>query len=259
MDDDRLARGAATQTAAAVRWSARQRRRLGRLRVIRPGQYHLDLVADAAALDVLHGAGLGVLLRGVRATGPTAAPGGGGRSRRRLDERLAWGSRGTPPASACSTRPGRAWPSSSTRCSGTRYTARRGGGAQARRPADRGVRARRVGSAVIGVSGLPAGRPPWWQTRALGAAALDLCLVAEGVLDGFSVGATSSLPRLGLSRGPPRVRRGWGRRSRGRRRELVIASDGPRRVVAAATAQLAEQLSWVLSSGAPESRASVRP
>ncbi len=39
--------------------------------------------------------------------------------------------------------------------------------------------------AVIGVSGLASFRPKWAQFRALGAAALDICLVAQGVLDGW--------------------------------------------------------------------------
>lgn len=39
--------------------------------------------------------------------------------------------------------------------------------------------------AVIGVSGVPPSQAGWWQFRALGAAALDLCLVATGALDGY--------------------------------------------------------------------------
>jgi fructose-1,6-bisphosphatase/inositol monophosphatase family enzyme len=39
--------------------------------------------------------------------------------------------------------------------------------------------------AVVGVSGLASFRPQWAQFRALGAAALDICLVAQGVLDGW--------------------------------------------------------------------------
>jgi fructose-1,6-bisphosphatase/inositol monophosphatase family enzyme len=39
--------------------------------------------------------------------------------------------------------------------------------------------------AVVGVSGLASFRPKWAQFRALGAAALDICLVAQGVLDGW--------------------------------------------------------------------------
>jgi fructose-1,6-bisphosphatase/inositol monophosphatase family enzyme len=39
--------------------------------------------------------------------------------------------------------------------------------------------------AVVGVSGHASFRPEWAQFRALGAASLDICLVAQGVLDGW--------------------------------------------------------------------------
>jgi myo-inositol-1(or 4)-monophosphatase len=44
---------------------------------------------------------------------------------------------------------------------------------------------RSLGDAVVGVSGLPHGHLGWRQFRALGAAALDLCAVAEGALDAW--------------------------------------------------------------------------
>jgi myo-inositol-1(or 4)-monophosphatase len=39
--------------------------------------------------------------------------------------------------------------------------------------------------AVVGISGIPKQRPKWGQFRALGAAALDICLVADGVIDAW--------------------------------------------------------------------------
>jgi len=42
-----------------------------------------------------------------------------------------------------------------------------------------------LGQAIVGFSGLPARRGGWRQFRALGAAALDLCAVADGTLDGY--------------------------------------------------------------------------
>lgn len=39
--------------------------------------------------------------------------------------------------------------------------------------------------AVVGVNGFPPAHGGWWQARSLGAAALDLCLVASGGLDGY--------------------------------------------------------------------------
>jgi myo-inositol-1(or 4)-monophosphatase len=43
----------------------------------------------------------------------------------------------------------------------------------------------KLNDAVVGVSGLASFRPEWAQFRALGAAALDICLVAQGALDGW--------------------------------------------------------------------------
>jgi len=42
-----------------------------------------------------------------------------------------------------------------------------------------------LGDAIIGLSGMPPANFGWRQFRAFGASALDLCLVAAGVLDGF--------------------------------------------------------------------------
>ena len=67
----------------------------------------------------------------------------------------------------------------------TEYVAIRGKGAwrngeQIRRPEPRAF-----DQSVVGVSGPPPSSPGWWQFRANGAAALDLCLVADGSLDGY--------------------------------------------------------------------------
>ena len=68
---------------------------------------------------------------------------------------------------------------------GTRYEAVRGGGA--RRDGVTLWRDHRppLSEAIVGVSGLPASNPGWAQFRCLGAAALDLCAVADGTLDGY--------------------------------------------------------------------------
>lgn len=74
-----------------------------------------------------------------------------------------------------------------------RYRASRGEGLEVRRPvggdyewsAHGPSHCRRLDQAVIGFSGLPPGHGGWNQFRALGAAALDLCAVATGSLDGF--------------------------------------------------------------------------
>lgn len=67
----------------------------------------------------------------------------------------------------------------------TRYAAVRGGGANCDGVPLRVQPMTSLGDAVIGVNGAPPHDPGWWQTRSLGAAALDISLVAKGALDGY--------------------------------------------------------------------------
>jgi len=67
----------------------------------------------------------------------------------------------------------------------TRYSAIRGAGALCDGVPMRVQGTMGLSESVIGVSGLPPHNPGWWQFRALGAIALDMCLVAKGALDGY--------------------------------------------------------------------------
>ena len=124
-------------------------------------------------------------------------------------------------------------------------------------------------AAIVGISGPPAGAYGWAQFRALGASALDLCLVAAGTLDAYVDMSTDAhgvwdylAATLDLRRGRRRRRRrAWGasssrsttrpgaRRSgprpprcstrcsaSGRRRELDGAGDAQHGVLAPAAA-----------------------
>lgn len=151
----------------------------------RPGQYALDLVADAAALGVLHAAGFSVLSEESGVTG-RGEPG----LLVVLDpvDGSTNASRGIPwfATSLCvldGEGPRAALVVNQS--SGVRYEAVRGGGARrdGRPIAPSGCR--ELSEAVIGVSGFPGHHPGWSQFRALGSAALDHCAVAEGVLDGY--------------------------------------------------------------------------
>jgi myo-inositol-1(or 4)-monophosphatase len=66
-----------------------------------------------------------------------------------------------------------------------RWTATTGGGAFHNGKAIGPSSCTQLAHAVVGVSGLPKKHPGWAQFRALGAAALDICLVAQGTLDGW--------------------------------------------------------------------------
>ena len=150
----------------------------------RDGQYALDLVADEAALAVLRRAGVGILSEesGFEpgSTGEVVVidPIDGSTN----------ASRGVPyyATSLCLLdTDGPAVALVANQAGGERYWAVRGGGAwrDGARIAPSGCTA--VGSAIVGLNGLPPRHLGYAQCRVLGAVALDLCLVASGVLDGY--------------------------------------------------------------------------
>lgn len=152
----------------------------------RPDQYALDQVADAAALEVLDAAGVGVLSEesGLR-------PAGGAGSETVIVDPVDGStnaSRGIPHycISLCVAE-GLTPVAGLVRhlVSGEEFTATAGGGAhrngQSISPSGRTSGER----AVIGVSGRPGAELPVWQVRVLGSAALDLCAVACGRLDAY--------------------------------------------------------------------------
>jgi fructose-1,6-bisphosphatase/inositol monophosphatase family enzyme len=149
-----------------------------------PGQHKSDLVADGAALEVLRAAGLGVVSeesgehRGERGVTVVVDPLDGSTN---AAQGLPWFA-----TSLCALDDeGPVAALVVDLVHGTRYDARRGAGArrdgEAIRPSGIAV----LGDAIVGVNGLPDRHFGWAQFRALGAAALELCAVAEGRLDAF--------------------------------------------------------------------------
>lgn len=147
-------------------------------------QYRHDLVADRAALEVLRAAGVGVVSEESGDHDATADvvvvldPVDGSTN----------ASRGIPwfNTSLCAIddRGARA-AVVANQASGVRFEAVRGGGARCDGAPIRPSGCTDVGDAVIGLNGYPPRHLGWKQYRALGAAALDLCAVATGVLDGY--------------------------------------------------------------------------
>ncbi len=150
----------------------------------RPGQYRSDLAADAAALEVLSAAGFGVLSEESGVTDPDAEllcvldPLDGSTNASR---RIPWY------ATSCCVldASGPLVALVVNQATGTRYEARRGGGARRDGEVIHPSTATEIARAVIGLSGYPARYLGWRQYRALGAVALDLCAVADGSLDGY--------------------------------------------------------------------------
>ena len=150
----------------------------------RPGQYHSDLAADAAGVAVLERAGLGVL---------SEESGRHGADRPLLAVL-------DPLDGSTNASHGIPWYATSicvldgdgargavvvNQASGVRFEASRGGGARRDGRAIRPSRCATLGDAVVGLNGLPPRHLGWRQYRALGAAALDLCAVADGTLDAY--------------------------------------------------------------------------
>lgn len=156
----------------------------------RDGQYAADVVVDDVIVAMLESAGFDVLSEESGSRGGTGGVEGNGLLAvvDPLDGSTN-ASRGLPwfATSICIVdRDGlRAALVAEQSGSETRYAAVRGGGANCDGVPLRAVPMTSLGDAVIGVNGAPPGDPGWWQTRSLGAAALDISLVAKGALDGY--------------------------------------------------------------------------
>lgn len=150
----------------------------------RDGQYAVDLVVDQIVLDALAEAGLSVLSEESGLTlresvelvvvdpldGSTNASQG-----------IPWFA-----TSLCLVDgEGAAVSLVRNQASGVTYSAIRGRGALRDGVAIHASSCTSLADAVVGLSGMPPEPFGWRQFRALGASALDLCLVASGALDGF--------------------------------------------------------------------------
>lgn len=151
----------------------------------RAGQYRIDVAADAVAVAVLVEAGLGVLSEESGTHHPERAvtvvldPVDGSTN----------ASRGIPWYATSLCAVDAAGPRVAlvvNQASGERFDAVRGGGARCDGRVVRPSGCGSLGDAMVCLSGYPSERWGWNQFRALGAAALDLCCVADGRLDAFA-------------------------------------------------------------------------
>ncbi len=150
----------------------------------RVGQYALDVIADDAALAVLNRAGVGVLSEesgynpGASGEIVVIDPIDGSTN----------ASRGIPwfATSLCLVdADGPAVAVVVNQASGVRYSAERGRGAWCGERRLRPSGCTELSAAIVVVSAVPPPDVGWAQFRALGACALDLCAVADGVVDGY--------------------------------------------------------------------------
>jgi myo-inositol-1(or 4)-monophosphatase len=245
VDEDRVLR-LLDDTAAAVA-GALDHHAVGRPDVWRevgdrPGQYRLDLVADDAALPVLHREGVGILSEesGLHDRGNglivVIDPVDGSTN----------ASRGIPwyATSLCAVDD--AGPLAAlvvNLATGTRYQATRGGGATKDGRPIAPSEASKLEHSLVLLNGWSPTYLGWRQYRSLGATALDLCSVADGSVDGSMDCTDSALgpwdylgAMLVLSEAGAHLADAQGR-------ELVVIDHAARRTpVAAATPELLEVL-----------------
>jgi myo-inositol-1(or 4)-monophosphatase len=210
-----------------------------------PGQYLSDLTADAAALRVLEAAGVGVLSE---ESGSRPGSQDGEDVVVVVDplDGSTNAARGIPwfATSLCAVDPD--GPRAAVVVDlphGRTFTAVRGAGA-----AVDGVPLVPSGcaepsEALVGISGLPARSLGWRQFRTLGAAALDLCAVAEGTLDAYVDCSPSAHGTWDYLGGALVCTEAGGVVADALGRDLVALDHGARRTpVAAATSELLEAM-----------------
>jgi myo-inositol-1(or 4)-monophosphatase len=209
---------------------------------VRPGQYKLDLAADAAALPILHGAGMAVLSEESGLSGPA-----GGELLAVIDpvDGSTNAHRGIPfyCTSICVLdADGPLAGLVVTQATGTRYAAVRGGGAERDGQSIAPSGCTELSSAIVGITGFPLRHGGWAQFRAFGAAALEFCAVAEGIIDAYMVVGRHTLfgwdYLAGLlicdEAGAVTVERDDA--------ELCVRDGQPRRPIVAATSELSQRL-----------------
>jgi fructose-1,6-bisphosphatase/inositol monophosphatase family enzyme len=223
----------------------------------RPGQYAIDLAADRAVLEVLDGAGIGVVSEESGVHRPDAAliavvdPVDGSTN----------AARGIPWYASSICVLDEAGPRVSVvanLANGMRYHAVRGAGAWRGTTRVRPSGGRSLREAVVAISGMPGRHLGWAQFRAFGAAALELCAVADGTFDAFVVGAHAALAPWDYLGAMLVCQEAGAVIGELQGRDLVTRDPGVRRaVVAAATPELLGQLALAATSGSaasPEAR-----
>jgi myo-inositol-1(or 4)-monophosphatase len=206
------------------------------------GQYGLDLTADAEALRLLDEAGVGVLSEesGLRRADNDVVvvidPVDGSTN----------ASRGIPwfATSLCAIdAEGPLVALVENQANGTRYTAIRGEGAKRNGMAIKPSGQTEFRRSFVGLSGLPPRWLGWRQYRALGAAALDMCAVADGTLDAYIDCSPSAHGAWDYAGALLVCREAGAVVAEAQGRELLVLEHEARRTpVAAASAELLEQI-----------------
>ena len=125
--------------------------------------------------------------------------------------------------------------------SGTVFAAERGAGAERDGVSIRASGQRDLSKAIVGFSGLAERNIGWAQNRSMGAASLEICLVADGSLDAYGVAQQSTLNTWDYLGGLIIAREAGAVDADYRGEDLVTSSDVRRRPIFAATSDLLQQ------------------
>jgi myo-inositol-1(or 4)-monophosphatase len=157
----------------------------------RATQYHLDLAADEVALRVLLGAGHRVVSEesGVSGDGALTVVVDPIDGSTNCDHGIPFFATSLAVLAGGELIGGLVM----NHATGTVYEAGLGEGARRDGVGIAPSGATRLDEAIIGFSGLPGRHLGWGQYRALGAASLEICLVADGSLDAYAVARRSTL------------------------------------------------------------------
>lgn len=208
---------------------------------LRETQYKLDLIADAAACEVLLDAGIGVISEESGATNGDAAlrcvvdPIDGSTN---CDH-------GVPffATSLCVIDDeGPRVALVRNQATGVTYSAIRGQGAWRDGVAISPSSTTELSDALVAFSGLPAAHHGWAQFRVLGAASLEICLVADGSLDAYLQAGTSRINPWDYLAGMLICHEAGATFFEQDRLELVVEGPANRRPIVAATSELAAVL-----------------
>jgi myo-inositol-1(or 4)-monophosphatase len=178
------------ECALEIGEAVKSRRRLG-FSGVRETQYHLDLVADEVALRILGGAGFRIVSEesGVSGRGDLTVVVDPIDGSTNCD-------RGVPfYATSLAVLRGEELVAGlvMNQADGTVFEALKGSGAVRDGEAIGPSGQTDVAHALMSFSGLPARNLGWSQSRSMGAASLEICLVADGSFDVYGVANQSSL------------------------------------------------------------------
>ncbi len=211
---------------------------------LRDTQYHLDVAADEVARRVLGGAGLRVVSEesGVTGSGEYTVVVDPIDGSTNCD-------RGVPFfATSLAVLRGDELVAGlvMNQATGTRFEAEKGSGAFRDAAAIATSGQREISASIMSFSGLPERNLGWSQCRAMGAASLEVCLVADGSLDAYAVAQHSTLNPWDYLAGLLVLREAGGVAGDYRDEELEVSEMTPRHPVFCASAEL---LALLLGAG----------